>query len=469
MTIEKIKSLIALGENIAVEFKRCGNGIEKDVYQTVCSFSNRFGGDIFCGVLDDGTIAGVPESSAQFMVNNFINVISNENLFFPKLFIMPEIVLIDGKTIIHIHVPFSSELCMFKKEIYDRIGDSDIVVKTTSKISELVLRKQNIYTERKVFPYASIEDLDSRLISKARQMAVNKNNNHPWRTISDEELLRSAKLMGEDLETGRIGINRAGILLLGKDSAISSVCPAYKTDALLRRVNLDRYDDRAIIATNLLDSYDMLIQFAQKHLWDKFYMEGTQTVSLRDKIVREMVSNVLMHREFTSPFISKFVIEESRMYTENPCKAQNHAELTPETFTPVSKNPIIANFFTQIGNADELGSGTRNLFKYTILYSGKNPKMTEDEIFRCEIPLDNEYSADANKTDVIKPSKDEYLSETQRQILSLMKENPSVTLTQISHTLGIAVRTVERNAKELKLHGIIARSGSKKDGHWVIK
>ena len=78
-----------------------------------------------------------------------------------------------------------------------------------------------------------------------------------------------------------------------------------------------------------------------------------------------MISNTLVHREFTSPFISKFVIEENKMYTENACRATKQARLIPETFIPISKNPIIASFFTNIGNADELGSGTRNLYKYS--------------------------------------------------------------------------------------------------------
>ncbi len=47
-----------IGETVAVEFKRCGGNIEGDVYETVCSFSNRFGGDIFLGVNDDGTVEG---------------------------------------------------------------------------------------------------------------------------------------------------------------------------------------------------------------------------------------------------------------------------------------------------------------------------------------------------------------------------------------------------------------------------
>ncbi len=42
-----IESILKIGETIAVEFKRCGNGIENDIYETVCSFLNRFGRDLF--------------------------------------------------------------------------------------------------------------------------------------------------------------------------------------------------------------------------------------------------------------------------------------------------------------------------------------------------------------------------------------------------------------------------------------
>ncbi len=41
-----LKHILDIGETIAVEFKRCGNRIESDVYETVCSFLNRFGGDM---------------------------------------------------------------------------------------------------------------------------------------------------------------------------------------------------------------------------------------------------------------------------------------------------------------------------------------------------------------------------------------------------------------------------------------
>ena len=44
---EKLDKIRQIGETVSVEFKRCGGNIEHDVYETVCSFSNRFGGDIY--------------------------------------------------------------------------------------------------------------------------------------------------------------------------------------------------------------------------------------------------------------------------------------------------------------------------------------------------------------------------------------------------------------------------------------
>jgi len=39
----------------------------------------------------------------------------------------------------------------------------------------------------------------------------------------------------------------------------------------------------------------------------------------------------------------------------------------PGHFTPDPKNPLIARFFVEIGHADTLGSGVRNLYRYARL------------------------------------------------------------------------------------------------------
>ena len=148
-------------------------------------------------------------------------------------------------------------------------------------------------------------------------MAVSRNKNHVWENMSNEELLRSANLILTDPETKREGITLAAILLFGKDNSIMSVLPQHKTDAIFRVENKDRYDDRDVVITNLIDSYDRLIEFGQKHLNDLFVLDGIVNVNARDRILREIVSNTLAHRDYSSGYPAKMIIDDEKIIIEN--------------------------------------------------------------------------------------------------------------------------------------------------------
>jgi ATP-dependent DNA helicase RecG len=52
------------------------------------------------------------------------------------------------------------------------------------------------------------------------------------------------------------------------------------------------------------------------------------------------------------------------------------AKLESDTLTPQPKNPLLANFFVNLGFADALVSGVRNFYKYTKIYSnGGEPEL----------------------------------------------------------------------------------------------
>lgn len=225
------------------------------------------------------------------------------------------------------------------------------------------MRKQRTYTENRIFPYADISELKGDLLIKARKMAANERVDHPWKSMNDLELLKSSGLYLKDRQSGKEGITLGGILIFGTEELIHAALPHYRTDAILRRVNLDSYDDRDDIRVNLLESYERLMHFVSKHLNDKFYLEGDRRINLRDKIFREVVSNLIIHREFANPFPAKLIIEKDRVFTENSNKAHGNGVIDPENFSPFPKNPTIAKFFKEIGWVDELGSGVRNIYK----------------------------------------------------------------------------------------------------------
>lgn len=224
---------------------------------------------------------------------------------------------------------------------------------------------------------------------------------------------------------------------------------------------------------------------------DKFFLEGVVNKSLRNTIVREMVSNTLMHREFTSSYTAKFVIEKDRMYVENANRASKDGYITIDNLEPNPKNPIIAAFFRNIGYADQLGSGVRKLFKYSKYYSGKDPKFIEDDVFRIIVPLNDEYSFDYRtelsseeatlnqkeatlkcdfeaKTGKSATLECDFRTKDESEIIQLIKENPFITQKELHEKTGISLGTVKRILPGLQEKGVLIRDGGKRFGKWIV-
>ena len=457
MNREDFEDILKRGEGTSIEFKRCGKLPEHDTFETICAFSNRQGGNILLGVLNDGTVVGVDESRALEIQRNVVNRVNDPSAFNAPPLLDIEPVNYKGKLVVRIWVPLDAIVHKYKGVVYDRIVDSDVKVETDTQLSAMYIRKQEYYSERKVYRYLSKDDLRLDLLQRIREMAAAKKENHPWRSMDDDELLRSANLHLKDYETGEEGFTLAAALILGRDDVIASIAPAYKTDAYVQRENKDRYDDRIVVKTNLVEAYDQLLEFAQKHLPDKFFLEGTQVVSLRDVICRELITNTLIHREYTSPFPAKMVIDLEGIRTENASRPRFIGQLTPDRFNPLPKNPIIAELFTNIGRADTLGSGTRNLFKYAWAYGGSQPTLTEGDVFEATVPiLKGAASAMGTSFDV------------DGVIFRMLNDYGFATVPGVAAIADVTERTVRRHLAPLIADGRVVATGSTRDRKFVL-
>ena len=247
MTHENLRKLLTEGEGLTVEFKKCVTELSNSVYETVCSFSNRYGGHLLLGIDDNGDIIGVKPSAVPYMKKNFINMLSNPQKISPPLLLELEEIDIEGKIVLYTFIPASSQVQLCSSKIYDRSGDADIdITKSTNLAADLYGRKSAAYTEREIFPYVTENELRLDLVERAKKMALDENRDHPWKGMSTMEIMQSAGLFDEDWRTGKKGFNLACILLFGKDDVIRSCAPGFETDALVRRKNVDRYDDRLI-------------------------------------------------------------------------------------------------------------------------------------------------------------------------------------------------------------------------------
>lgn len=94
-------------------------------------------------------------------------------------------------------------------------------------------------------------------------------------------------------------------------------------------------------------------------------------------------------------------------------------------------------FFVNIGYADSLGSGVRNLYKYTKIYSNAEPDFEENDVFRLTVPM---RPAGATLTNNGKSSEVTKVTEkitdvTEKRILELLKDNQNIKLLNLQKCL----------------------------------
>ena len=207
--------------------------------------------------------------------------------------------------------------------------------------------------------------------------------------------------------------------------------------------NPDRYDDRLQVTTNLIEAYELLMEFVAKHTSDKFYLIDNVNTSIRGIISREVIANILVLRDYSSAFPAKVIIERDWLKTENWCIPRRHGNIMSDEFTPYPKNPLIQQFFANIGRTDTIGSGVRNLYKYTPIYSdGGKPELIEDDVFRIIIPLDKVAA------EVAKEQKT--LSEREQKIYNMICEKLHLSVEQVMAEFDISRATVFRDYAKIK-------------------
>jgi len=162
---ERVQALIAGGESRNVEFKTARRQLPRNLYETVCAFLNRDGGDILLGVEDDGGAPGVERDCAEQMKRDFANAINNAQKLNPPGYLSLQEVDHDGALLLHVVVPPSSQVHRCNGRIYDRNEDGDFdITDNQTLVTQLYVRKQSTYSENTIYPYATLADLRPELI-----------------------------------------------------------------------------------------------------------------------------------------------------------------------------------------------------------------------------------------------------------------------------------------------------------------
>lgn len=129
------------------------------------------------------------------------------------------------------------------------------------------------------------------------------------------------------------------------------------------------------------------------------------------------------------------------------------------------------------GYADQLGTGVRNLFKYSKAYGGADPRLTDGDVFRTEVSLK------AVEVALIGPEVAQRLNivkeklkglgradaiENAIAVLGLLLEDGNLSIPDIESSTHFSNGSVKNAIRLLRVNGLIKREGPRRGGRWVV-
>ena len=140
-----------------------------------------------------------------------------------------------------------------------------------------------------------------------------------------------------------------------------------------------------------------------------------------------------------------------------------------------SRNPLIFGLFARMHLVEQVGSGVGRI-KDLMKESGlPEPVFEKVGIFAVILSRPAKSSVegsgeDAQKTTQKTTQKSNLKSnlKTDLKILTLMKEQPEISLPEIAEGLQLSLGAIKKQVHKLKKQGKIIRMGPDKGGHWII-
>lgn len=169
----------------------------------------------------------------------------------------------------------------------------------------------------------------------------------------------------------------------------------------------------------------------------------------RNALVRANYNNLQKGIHENPEFLEKFF--RNLLLGEHNELKNRFLHIRAKDFLEIKENDknVTANYGKVTANNE---NDTRNVKKVSV----------NDKNVTRNVTVNSENISENNKNITVK------LTQTQKDILNLIKENPCITQNEIASKLNIARETVNRNMKKLQQEKIIQRLGADKNGSWKI-
>ncbi|MBR5635095.1 MAG: HTH domain-containing protein, partial [Prevotella sp.] len=209
--------------------------------------------------------------------------------------------------------------------------------------------------------------------------------------------------------------------------------------------------------------------------WEKLPDGRKNKPEYAERAVLEAMVNHFIHRDYTVMGAEVHLdIYDDRLTVTSPGGMYNGMLIQNLDIANVSserRNPILANVMAQLDYMEKRGSGLTRICNETKALDGYKDELkpvfkSTPTQFQTVIFASTDMQ---NVGDNVGDMSETKLTERQRKILDLVKDSPTISARQMSETLSVSQRTIERDLSLLKKMGILKHEGKDNDGMWIKK
>lgn len=440
----------------------------KSWLKSVSAFANGRGGKLFFGIKEDNTVVGLEDvqKDSEFIsealkskidaVPDFDIEIKDEN---GKLVLILSVH--PGQNTPYFYVDSGSRIA------YKRIGNQSVPVSRVDLI--------NLSLKGEKRTYDSLPSDKNLLDVSFRDL------NREYRERTDKEIeTKDLKSFGLVNDKGDLTI--AGALFADGYQVYQSRVFCTRWNGLDKaNGRMDALDDHEFEG-NLLYLLSASLDFVKrnnKKMWKKGPVYRMEYPEYPERAVQEAIVNALIHRDYGVIGSEVHIdIYDNRLEVYSPGGMYDGTfiqDLDPYDVSSVRRNPIIADLFSRMNLMERRGSGLRKIVEsyeteenYVEIL---RPRFQSAEVSFHVILMNLNYEGHSEEKNVginvgINVGLNVGLTNTEKQVLEFLEENPYLTAVELSEKIRVSPRTIERAFANLQEKKLLIRIGSKKVGYW---
>jgi ATP-dependent DNA helicase RecG len=375
MTPEELRALIAQGESLAIELKSDRGPLpDSELVEALVCLANGAGGILLIGVEDDGTVTGLhpqhqthPHALAAFVASRTVPPVTVDTDFVN----LPE-GWVAVLRVTAARQPTSTSDGRLLIRYWDPRGRPGCRPLYPYELTNWLAERGQADPTALIIPDAVWEDLDPLEFARLRRMVEENPGDTTLLRLSDREIAGALGLARSEGDLLRPTV--AGLLLVGKESALRDHVPAHEVAfQVLRGTDVQVNEFRR---WPLLRVHEWLTEAIGVRNEEQELMVGSARIGVPryDRAgLREAISNALIHRDYTRLGAVHVQLRGDHVRVSNPGGFVEG--VTPDNLLvtePRPRNPRLADAFKRAGLVERTGRGVETIYRGQ-LRNGRRP------------------------------------------------------------------------------------------------